>query len=834
MNARDYNKLYVSKNREEGSEKIFLGYQTNTTEYRLLNDTDTYFHIPPYTDPIHLTDTTLINDGATGGPFPAASDHIFKSLKNYGNVSNNGTPTELPDGTWLCSWLYKAPDGTMKWLDRYFNSKKLNINLDEPDFYNGINYLLKPPPVFHNPVVHPLEDLIFFDVPSTLVFEPTVLYRYFHAGEKQAQILETTFGGVSGEYVLLGITDWKSNTVQVGLTSLPLTIVSPASSSELFPVVVDSQATLSAALGFEHTKNVDAYVSYDPKMIPTDDFTLAFWCKSYDWTQCPTTQLVGNVSEQGGFGVFVDTLSSYPYFVIPETSYGHILFVNQDTKGFLDKVISTRISGINNINVPRLVALDSNDSVYVCTASLTGNLFKLDIAGNVLAKSTSVFAIEETPISLLCDRDDNIILVTTVGTYTFDSQLNLKEYATEQRFETNTVCTFKYNISDDSSTLVIKQNVIDVKYIESTEWSIENDGHLYKNGSLFNFIVDGGTNLQVDPYNRLWVLHGNNKVSIYDSTVAPYQDPIKSFTVGTDFARTNKNVSFIRKYNRSTLSFEWLSIIYHSDEQYLYTNRLDGSVKDIQDLTGFYNASIARLLQQNSDYFTYSAKGDFTGYDRKRVFNSLTPYNNTNHLVVKLSLKDNLMNDGTYRTFKIVTPLTDWDNNTWKHIILTNKNRVATLYINGVEQIKFQYTGRYSLLFDDQPPMYIGSPLGVKKGLNTEIQTVASLFNGIIGEVKLYNYAIDENDFEIFLRANIIAEDIYWSLPIPTVQYIEKIERMFKHKLPGSKSNFYNIKLSGIRIQDPVVRLMLEDEIKQIVKEIAPAAMDLVNIEWIG
>ena len=156
------------------------------------------------------------------------------------------------------------------------------------------------------------------------------------------------------------------------------------------------------------------------------------------------------------------------------------------------------------------------------------------------------------------------------------------------------------------------------------------------------------------------------------------------------------------------------------------------------------------------------------------------------------------------------------------------------MYFNGIKQTSFDYSGRYELSFEQQPALYIGSPLGVSNGLNKEIGSVVSLFNGMIGDVKFYNYCIFETNFDMFLRSGIAAQDMIWSLPIPTISYIETIERMFKNKIPGSKSNFYNIKLSGTNIIDQTTRALIEEEIKRIVAEISPIHADLVKVVWIG
>jgi len=841
MHKRLYSKLYVNKNREEGSDKIHLGYQNDSTEYSLLKDRETYFNVPPYAAPIALKDSSFVIDGATGGNFPAVSDRIFESRKNYGNVSNNGSPSEVPEGVWFCSWLYKDPiSGSLIWYDRYFDPIQLNVNLYNPETFNGMNYILNAPPSFFetSPGTTPVfEAPTFFrtspnvpaiyDVPSTMVIEPGVLYKYFHFGEKTAQDILTTYGGVSGQHLLLDASNWQSK--QAG--AYPITINSAVSSSKLFLNPSGSQISLSSALGFNHNQNVEAYINWSQNYAPTaNEFTLGLWCESSDWNNCPSTQLYGNYSAKGGFGIFVDTLQTYPYFLIPETTYGHLIFTNQESQGFLDKVVVSQLSSLS-LHIPALVAIDSNDCSVVCSDGNSPSVYKLDHAGNLLGKANLSLSANETLVSLNCDPNDNIILTTNLAVYTFDTLLTTNQVSYNNISTQNAASAFTYSTLSGTAVLVTVPDALDVKYIQDVQWAVLSDGNVYKNGTMF-LTADGGiTNIHVDPNGKLWVLNGTNNVSVFDPTGSMFQAPLFTFTVGTDFVHPRKHLSFIRIYNRSTTSFKWVSVIYYSDEHYIYTNTLDGKVNDIVDMSPFINYAVARELQQNPDTFRYGGRGDFTGYELKRVSNALSP---TKKLVIKMALRDKTSSEYIYKTFKAGVSIDDWNPNTWKHIIMTHKNKTVTLYLNAIKQASFQYSGRYELTFDSQPATFIGSPLGVSSGLNKELASVTSLFNGTLAEARLYDYCIDSINFDMFLRAGIAAEDMLWSLPIPSVGYIERIERMFKNKLPGNKSSFYNIKLSGTNITDPTTRALIEEQIKTIISQISPIHTDLVKVIWIG
>ena len=282
--------------------------------------------------------------------------------------------------------------------------------------------------------------------------------------------------------------------------------------------------------------------------------------------------MFGNYTAQGGVGVFVDTLQTYSYFVIPETYYGHIFFFNQDGSGFLDKTVTSKLTALN-LGEPLLVARTSNDNLLVCTNNLSGSLYKMDHAGNLLARNskTVVLSSNETPISLLCDYNDNVTLVTTKKQYVFDSLFNLKT-STNNTIPISSATAFSYDVTTGGLTAVTVPNVLDVQFDGLSAWSINTAGSLCLNSiplntntQLPNLTGTGlipkalsATNVQIDPYGNIWVLAGTNVVYVYNP-ITP--DSSYYFNVGGDYSHPQKHLSFINVYDRTTSTFE-LSLIH--------------------------------------------------------------------------------------------------------------------------------------------------------------------------------------------------------------------------------------------------------------------------------
>jgi hypothetical protein len=173
------------------------------------------------------------------------------------------------------------------------------------------------------------------------------------------------------------------------------------------------------------------------------------------------------------------------------------------------------------------------------------------------------------------------------------------------------------------------------------------------------------------------------------------------------------------------------------------------------------------------------------------------------------------------------------DNDTWYVFTAIYENYNMYLYINDylVDKIAVPYDEEIVNIRENT--FYIGTPNGRINNLNTEIKTDSLIFNGQISNINIYNYAINPNFIQYFIRAFTIGEDLTWCLPTSTLQYIETIDRFFKNKIPGAKSQFFKLKISGSQITNPETRTLVETYIKNIIQQTKPAYTELISIEWI-
>jgi hypothetical protein len=105
-------------------------------------------------------------------------------------------------------------------------------------------------------------------------------------------------------------------------------------------------------------------------------------------------------------------------------------------------------------------------------------------------------------------------------------------------------------------------------------------------------------------------------------------------------------------------------------------------------------------------------------------------------------------------------------------------------------------------------------------------------FDGSLYDIRMYNVYLTQNQHAQIILSNLKIDDMQWNIPVGARQYIEQIERFFKHKTPGSHSQYFNIRLSGLKIYDVSIRKDIEDIIRKTISKTAPVYVSLLRIEW--
>lgn len=820
ISQREYYKIFSGTNQEKNNEKIHLGYEASTTEITLKKDKTTHFHVPYFAEIQHIQESNLVGAGAIPGPIPAGADRIFKKLGGYGNSTPWGEPQQRQDGTWLCSWLYAISSEPPQWYDRYYNPGNLSY---QEALSQNINIL-----------TYQKHDPVYYDVPSTLTLEQGVWYQYYHQGEKTAAEFTQTFAGNDKTRLRLDIDNWSNLNPAVSQPA-DKSIYNNTVTVDNFNINWIKQEALPGyldrnAFSFNNNDFINCQVIYNSNYNVKDEFTLTFWVKSNNWSESPATQLVGNLN-RGGYSLFFDNLKYFPFFVVSETTYGHFFLFNQESLIYNEKnsqiVLGQPVNFFNThiTNEGSLIAVEGPTSTDISTTN--SKVYKFNHLGELIYftrdKDNNTVAMQGIPKLSILDKDSSTIVITTSGTYTFDQDLILTTYLSSQPYSLNEQICF-----DFTGTLIRQPNSLDIKFDSNNiKWHIDLTGKVYYNDTLLTSITQG-TNLHIDPNGDIWVLAGTNKVYKIDANTKQ----IKSlFYVGTDSPVTDvKNISFVYTYTRSTQNKEWYAMIYHSNEKVLYQVTLDGVVKQSIFLPQKLNILETETSRQDIEALTFLAKGDFTGYEWKRIFHKIL-YNNNIQMQFKIAVNPPGITTRN-SIYKISVPVQYLTNEEWHLVVATFKNKKLSLYIDNYLRDTITLDANLDTSFIYKNNMLIGCPSGKAENLNKEINSQSLIWDGYIDTVRIYDYAIEESFIQYFVKEKIQGDDIIWNIITAPLQYVESIDRFFKHRVPGHKSNFFNIKINQSEITDPQVRETIEADIRAALLEIIPKNTELLNIDW--
>lgn len=816
LEQRKYYKIFTGTNQAEGYDKIHLGYEADSTEIILKKDQTTFFHVPFFAEPQTLIDSSLIADGGTPGPIPALADRVYKKLGNYGNTTPWGTPSERSDGQWLCSWLYAVSSEPPQWLDRYYDPGRLAYKEALEGTANFTDYINNDP--------------VYYDAPSSLVFENGVLYKYFHQGEQTALENVKTFAGPNKDRLRLDIEDWScacpSNSKPVDASIYNNTITIDNFKNDWVVNLFDPGFRDRSSLSFNNKDFVNCYVTYDQDFNLKDEFTTSFWINNPNWSNASPTQLVGNLSK-GGYGVFYNNLNYNPYYIVPENTYGHFFYFNQEGNVYTEKNTQLILGERADF---AFVAINSNTEV-IGVDKIKGRAVKYNHLGDTITSTKNLtggfLVLEGTPMAFALSGNDDAVIITDENTYIFDKDLIIKRIEPIP-YQDNEKIAFDIN-----GSLVRELSCTDVIFDSfNQKWTINLFGELEYNNQLVDIpsnLLGSNTNLAIDPENNLWVLADSNTIYKINTKTFTITD---TYTVGVQSEQFDKkNISFINYYNRQKNNFTWYAIIYHNLEKTAYQVTLDGKIAKTTYLPPKLNTLDPITSLQDVNSLTFTGTGDFTGYERRRIFNKLL-YNNNPQLQFKVAVTyPNRSLPYSINTLSI--PVNYLVNNAWHLITVTLKNNILSLFIDNYLRDTLQLPFNANFNYEFKNDTYIGSSLGKTENLNIEINSQSTIWNGYIDTVRVYDYAINPPFIQYFVREKTIADDITWNIQTAALQYVEVVDRFFKHRLPGSKSAFFNIRLTGTKITDPNIRKRIEEDVKLAVSQIKPAYSELLNVEWV-
>jgi hypothetical protein len=338
--------------------------------------------------------------------------------------------------------------------------------------------------------------------------------------------------------------------------------------------------------------------------------------------------------------------------------------------------------------------------------------------------------------------------------------------------------------------------------------------------------VDTLEAVNCDKDDNIWLLYGGNKVAKFD---------------------TNRNITFTTTLTSTPYnSTRYIDFIYEFSSTG-YDNRV--TILN-QSLSGCRAISIDSATGKNETGYAVltgeapvthfatplSSCKTITGFDYLRKHRLIV----TPRLEAKLSLT-NLYNSSTttaaYSGYTLSTGLSSLDPG-WHNVCVTldAEHGTYSMYMDTalVDNINLP-ASKFSFSDIFTQPLTVGaSPFNITKTLGDYISQSNYYYarNIKINRLYLYNKPLNYSYIKSHYSANSRIQDINWPIPAGQRSYVDTIERVFKHRLPGRKSELYNINITGLGITNSDVKDDIQTQVKEELNKIAPAYTSLYKIVW--
>ena len=772
---REYEEIFTGSNQEFGHLTPFLGFESDTAEQIFVADKITYFHYPNSAETVPLSTSGLVECGATPGSIPYRADKIWQKVANYKkNIWWGDSPKPQP-GIWACAWLSgNSLQGATSavWMNRFYN----------PGYIDSDTALFVTSPS------------AVYDEPSTMLFNPGVWYRYHHIGNNHNKGLVTSLSGITSA-LKVHIEDWDLPIIDQ--SPYQNTIVTEGDTSKMtYPVSVNKYRIGDNALHIRDKQEVN--VLFNPSFKLNNDITVAFWAKATDWSNIKGHALVSH-DHRGGWSFYYNNGFYNPTITI-FSSAGSVLNCNANIKPLYTLTLPGTSDAVN-------CAIDKDLYTWVVDNGLyegKKHLYKVDKDSNI-----DLF-VEFSPtaelVDVKLDNNSNVWVLdsSTNNISSFDTFGNYLGYRQSSGSSLNRLDVdlngqpSAFNCRDvffDNNNIVVLANSTGL-------WSYSS----YTTAQITDIDVQS---IACDKFNNYWVMdHSNNCYKFTNGVVT-----LSSYLGDDNYLH---NISLTNEYNNTKEAYEdYIWLVAESGEKiYKYNTSL--SLQKVKNISNFDIAPVNR---------------SFTSYDWNRKYN-----------FIPIGEQPQLQTKAFFGTLKIpvcgenvlTAPATELNNNDWHHFAFTYEFNTGEFryYIDTVLRDSLTVAPSTYLYYNYENNIFIGADAGAINSLDTELSYDKLHFTGYIDDFRVYNYALTVSDFTHIFLLKYDYKDIIWNMPTGVQPYIEEIERFFKYKLPGKKSQYYKIKLTGLNIQDQSLRWVIEDIIKNTVKKIAPIYTELYTIVW--
>lgn len=756
---RNYTSLNTGTTQTKGSPDFNNTYSTFTTQLLVPTDNITFFYFPYQPFPViklNINDSSLVNSGAIAGDKPVNSDKVFKhKVKEQFSAPFNNSNSEQT-GTYLCSWLKggNSLSALPVWVDRYYNPSLINT-------IDALTYTNTYQTDFNLLAVNNPDNVQFpiYDITSNLTFEPGYQYAIQHLGDKNiVELIDSLSGNLIEKYInnkydyLNQYYEYVGNEIILGVNN--------------------------------YSKLLDETLFQQIKEYNT--FTISFDLSVKRWDERIGYQIFGNFNNSG-IGIFNDQQIT-PFVITYDSS----------------------VITIYNSELTLLDTVDVDSNIV--------HLVKLDPVGNMLTITADNVVTRVDYNSVITDKNiiDNIsqyVSFYSTLEYTYCYTPGLSTIKIDNWSLDVTGVTEKFidiivpNVAPLVYNIVVLDEIIynipgtNVKSLNGKIFFTARDGDgqdlivydIVKNQSSILFVADALNDYVINEDGTIYVLYNNNSFLLTDTEYRiQYSNnfPIQLFTNQSSLSGlTYKGFDFIENIDGTGIAEEAICFVgfdtINNIKHLVRTNKIvDGSLVSIQNST------------------TQSVSG-VTG------FRNITNYNfNHNNLTTTGELEFRLGLPNVYdrtqtkllRYFHDITGLEPGYHNFV--LRFDSVNGVYTIFIDGVKAYETVFNGgQYSFSNVINKQLYIGNCIyynNLPLGFYTK-QTKYYL-TGTIGVKNLYIYkaALSFYDILLHFKLNYPVSDLRFELPTGKRNFVETIQQFFKFKVPGFKSNYFNVNIVNL------------------------------------
>ncbi len=784
---RYYENIFTGVNQEKGNYNIGLGFASYTISKELKPDTLSYFHVPydiyPY-GKLNVNDSSLVISGSIPSDTPYFADKIFKKLGNYKYSSPFGETSDTQTGNYLCTWLSGGNTINEKgiWVDRYYDPANIS---------------------YYNALINPSNDLTtdfdtasansnidnkkndIFDKLSDLTFEKGALYAYHHIGKNNA----TSFvNSISSNLIFNNFNYYFDK--------------------DYFRYNFNKELTFN---GNYFCKALETPLD---NVSTFDNISINFDLKIEDVNKPIGSQIIGNYSDKG--------LGIYNYRrITPHTiTYsGKEIYIYNSNGILLNKIFNDNfITSIqrnepngnffvfdNTANVTKYTYIGGKiDKKYISEIDnqnnsnfysygkfifiINGNdWYRLDTTSlDVKSKNDlnyQTISLGDNNLSIAAN-DDKVILTPGSNTKVYNNSVY---YYDEYRLR-------RYNISNEETFTIVEVLILN-------DYTIDEEGNVYG-------IYDNNKIFKINPL-------GNRKIYSHSNLTGLEFGLGKNIDIINEFynGELNKNLLTIYSLSASNISSEiFKTVTTKIDTEFLSPSSFSDDILTKSSNTFDNNRNINNF---NYVYNNFDA-GDTLSVKVKlpQIYDVQTYEEGT------LSLKLSSIGPG-YHNFTVS---------------LDTTNGLFNLLVDGtnIDTYTFQ-NAQYSFgtLFSNQ--FFIGTePSYGNNKLNENLKdnNYYNYSNFTIKDFYIYNKPLYLYETANIIRSKEQINNLYFQLPTGKRSYVENIDKYFKFKLPGRKSNQFNLKILDTGISEKLLQENINNNINENIIDVIPANTRLNNIEW--